>query len=145
MAALRHIAAIRARLLQSTDLVPVLAVTSDGVPAIYLSHIFGVNEAVFPCVTLTQRTGNLGVWVPRIIDPATILIDSFSKANNRQPSEMDEFIEGMLHKQEQLLNQLNLNAQFGEIRKTGWNTSMWDEQTRSWRVTSMYLVRAVVT
>lgn len=145
MASLRHIAAIRARLLQSTSLVPLLAVTSDGVPAVYLSHIYGVNEAVFPCVTLSQRSGNMGVWVPRIIDPAYILIDSFSKFNNQQPSDMDEFIEVMLHKQEQQLNLLNMNADFGEIRKTNWATSMWDEQTRSWRVTSQYLIRAAVT
>ena len=145
MAALRHIASIRSRLLQSTDLVPILALTPDNVPAIYTEHIWNVQEPVFPCVTLYQPDANLGVWAPRLIDPGIVQIDCFSKLNNRQPSEMDEFIEGMLHKQESLLNQISATAQFGEIRKTNWNMALFDQDTRAWRVTTKYLVRVAVS
>lgn len=149
MAALRHIAAIRARLLQSTDLVPILALTPENVPAIYIAHVWDIKEPVFPCVTIYQPDASLGVWgeqgvgVPLAIDPGKITIESFSKLNNRQPSEMDEFIHGMLHKQESLIS--TASACFKEIRKTNWNMALFDPDTRAWRVTATYVVRVFVS
>lgn len=149
MAVLRHIAAIRARLLQSTDLVPILATTPEGTAAIYAEHIWSIKEPVFPCVTIYQPDANLGVWgeqgvgVPLAIDPGRLLIESFSKLNNRQPSEMDEFIHGMLHKQESLIS--TANACFQEIRKTNWNMAQFDPDTRAWRVSAQYLIRVFVS
>jgi hypothetical protein len=143
MAALRHIAAIRARLLQSTDLVPILALTPDGSPAVYLGHIFNVTEPAFPCITIQQTDGHLGVWAPRVIDPGHILIDCFSKKNNLQPSEMDEFVEAMLHQQADLTS--GPNACFKEIRKDGWTTALWDADTRAWRTASRYVIHAFVS
>lgn len=143
MAALRHIAAIRSRLLQSTVLVPIVALTPDGTPAIYAANIFDVKEPAFPCVTIYQSEANLAVWAPRMLDPGRVLIECYSKLNNRQSSEMEEDIEAMLHKQEVLTS--TVNAQFGEIRKLQWAMSQFDTDTRAWRVTSQYLIRVSVS
>ncbi len=145
MAALRHIAAIRSRLLQSSDLVSVLALTPDGVPAVYASHIWDVAEPSFPCTTIYQAEANLAVWAPRLLDSGRIQIDCYSKLNSRQSNEMEEMVEAMLHTQNIHLNQQNVNAAFAECRKLSWNMSMFETDVHAWRVTSIYLIRVFVS
>jgi len=145
MAALRHIAAIRSRLLQSESLVPIVAFTPDNVPAIYASHVWDIKEPAFPCVTIYQAEANLGVWAPRVIDSGRIQIDCYSKLNSRQSNEMEEMVEAMLHTQNIYLNAQNPNAAFAECRKINWGMSMFESDTHAWRTTAMYLIRVFVS
>ena len=139
MAALRHLAAIRARLLSSPELVSILATTPDGDPAVYLGNIFAVRESVYPCVTIGQSRASMGVWATRIVDPGYVVIECFSKKDVLEPSTMEELVEGLLHVQKTLVS--SANACFHEIRKLDWNTAFWDSDTGAWRCAAMYLVR----
>lgn len=137
MAALRALAAIRSRLLTSPQLV---AIVGD---RIYLGHIFDEVEPEFPLITLRQQSGRLASWAPRLLNPARILIDCYSKKDNFEPSTLDELVESMLHLQKTLTS--TSETCFHEIRKLDWNTAFRDEDTGAWRMTSQYLIRVSVS
>jgi hypothetical protein len=141
--ALRHLAAIRSRLLSSPELTAIVARTPapDSLPAIYLGHIFEVPEAevVYPCVTLSQPDGNRAVWAPSLWDAARVQIDFFSKNNQFEPATMAELAEDLLHTDKTRTS--TAEACFHEIREFFSNTSSWDGDTNAWRQTVIYLVR----
>lgn len=142
MSALRHLAAIRTRLINDPTLVAILGTTPtpDSLPAVYLGSIFDTATPSFPCVTIEQARGNLAVWSPKTVDPAYIVINCYSKKDNYEPSTMEEQIENLLHVHKTAVS--TSEACFHEIRKVDWNTAFWDSDTGAWRTTSMYLVRA---
>jgi hypothetical protein len=141
--ALRHLAAIRTRLLTSPALVGIVATTPapDNLPAIYLGHIFDVPEAevAYPCVTLVMPDGNRATWAPRLWNPARVQIDCFSKNNQFEPSTMAELVEELLHTDKTRTS--TSEACFHEIREVFSNTAFWDRDTNAWRQTAIYLVR----
>lgn len=141
MSALRHLAAIRARLMSSPELVAILAKTPapDSLPAVYLGNIIDIQEPKYPCIALRQASGMLGVWANRIVDPAQIVIDCLSKKDAFEPSTMEEIVESLLHVQKTLTS--GVGACFHEIRKINWDTAFWDSDTGAWRVVTTYLVR----
>jgi len=141
--ALRHLAAIRTRLLSSPELVAILATTPspDNLPAIYLSHIFEVPdyEVAYPCITLTQADGGRATWAPQLWNPARVQIDYFSKTNQFEPAIMAELGEDLLHTDKTRTS--TTEACFHEIREVFSNTSFWERDTNAWRQTVIYLVR----
>lgn len=141
--ALRHLAAIRTRLLSSPTLVAMLATTEapDNLPAIYLSHIFDVpdHEVAYPCITVAQPDAERAVWAPKLWNPARIQIDCFSKTNQFDPSTMAELVEELLHTDKTRTS--TAEACFHEIREVFANTAFWDKDTNAWRQTAIYLVR----
>lgn len=139
--ALRHLAAIRSRLLSSPALVTILAKTPapDSLPAVYLAHIFDTQEPLYPCITLYQADGNRAVWAPKLWDAAQIQMDFFSKNNQFEPSTMAELVEDLLHTDKTRTS--STEACFHEIREVFSNTAFWDGDTNAWRQTVRYLVR----
>jgi hypothetical protein len=139
--ALRHMAAIRSRLLSSPALVAILARTPapDSLPAIYLSNIFETQEPVYPCITLCQSDGSRAVWAPKLWDPSQIQIDYFSRKDQFEPATMSELAEDLLHNDKTRTS--TAEACFHEIREVFSNTAFWDGDTNSWRQTTRYLIR----
>ena len=143
MAALRHIAAIRSRLLSSPALVAILATTPapDSLPAIFLSSIFDVpdHEVAYPCIALSQTDGPRATWAPKLLNGGRIQIDFFSKLNQFEPATMYELALALLHTDKTRTS--TSEACFHEIREVFSNTSYWDKDTNAWRQTAIYLVR----
>jgi hypothetical protein len=143
MAALRHLAAIRTRLLSSAALTAVLATTPapDSLPAIYLGNPFEVPtfEVHYPCITIEQPDGERAVWAPKLWNPARVQLDFYSKTDQFQPATMAELVEDLLHSGKTRTS--TSEACFHEIREVFSNTAYWDGDTNAWRQTVIYLVR----
>lgn len=133
---LRHLAAIRARLIGSPDLVALVPTNQ-----VYLSSIFAAVEVAYPCIALSQVDGNRGVWAPYVLDPTTVQVDMYAKGDSGQNDVVTiaELVDSLLHFQKQLTS--TNSACFAEIRRTWGNTPMWQEDVDAWRMTHRYLVR----
>jgi len=143
MAALRHLAAIRTRLLSSPGLVAILAVTPapDSQPAIYLGNVFQNPsfEVHYPCIAIMQADGNRARWAPKLWDPARVQLDFYSKTDQFQPATMAEYAEDLLHMDKTRTS--TAEACFHDIAEQFSNTAYWDGDTNAWRQTAIYLVR----
>jgi hypothetical protein len=133
---LRHLAAVRSRLLSSPDLAAI-------VPAgnIYLSYIFAINQVQYPCIALSQGDGNRGVWVPYVLDPLTMQVDIYAKGDAGQMDVLNisELVDSLLHNQKALTS--TNSACFAEIRRTWGNSPQWQDDVDAWRITHKYLIR----
>jgi hypothetical protein len=135
MAALRHLAAIRTRLLTIPGIVSIVG------QEVYVRHIFDTAEPSYPCITLMQATGQHGVWAPRLLDAAQVQIDCFGKGNagEMQVCNLYDFILDALHTQKTMTS--TADACFHEIREVFAAVPFWDADTNAWRASMRYLVR----
>ncbi len=131
---LRHIAAVRGRLINDPTL-------SAIVPAaqIYMGYQFQASEVVYPCVAIDQSDGNRGVWSVNVLDPASLQIDCYDKNNPTEAGRIASLVATLLHKAEQYVS--TSEACFKEIRQTWGNSPMWDDDVNAWRVTLRFLIR----
>jgi hypothetical protein len=138
--ALRHLAAIRSRLLSSPELA-ILARTPapDSLPAIYLATFLTRRKPRLSVHYPVSADGNRAVWAPKLWDAAQIQIDFFSKNNQFEPATMAELVEDLLHTDKTRTS--TAEACFHEIREVFSNTAFWDGDTNAWRQTVRYLVR----
>lgn len=148
MATLRHLSAIRTRLLTDPNLVSILSKDSNGNPAVHLSHIFDTIEPTYPLITLQQSDGDAPPWgqVPggtlygglELLE-CQVMIESFSRFSVDQVSLIDDYIFALLHKREGFIS--TANATFKECRRN-WNKSgTWDGSANFWRSASRYVVK----
>jgi hypothetical protein len=135
MAALRHLAAIRTRLLAIPGIVAIVG------SEVYVQHIFDIAEATYPCITLMQASGAHGVWAPRLLDGAQVQIDCFAKgdAGQMQVINLYDLTVDALHTQKTATS--TVDACFHEIREVFAAVPFWDAQTNAWRASMRYLVR----
>jgi len=139
---LRHLAAIRARLLSSPDLVPLLGTYSSGEKAVHLANIFHIQEPVYPLITITEVGGERAVWAPRLLNPVAVQLDFFAKgdAGLMTAAQMYDYAVDLLHTDKTRTS--SLGACFHEIREV-WSHAMpfWDDDTNAWHAAARYLVR----
>lgn len=134
-APLRHISAIRDRLIGSPDLVALVPATQ-----VYLSYIFGPIEVAYPCIALSQVSSNRGVWAPYVLDPAIVQVDMFTKGDTglRDVATIAELVDSLLHNGQALTS--NSGACVAQIRRIWGNTPLWQEDVDAWRMTFRYNV-----
>lgn len=132
---LRHLAAIRTRLLAIPGIVSVVG------SEVYAQHIFDVAEPTYPCITLMQATGRHGVWAPRLLDGAQVQIDAYAKgdAGQMRVCQLYDLILDALHTQKTATS--TSEACFHEIRELDAAVPLWDRDTEAWRASMRYLVR----
>lgn len=135
MAALRHLAAIRTRLLAIPGIVAIIG------SEVYVRSIFDVAEPTYPCITLMQASGQHGVWAPRLLDAAQVQIDCFAKgdAGQMQVVNLYDLILDSLHTHKTATS--TADACFHEIREVFAAVPVWDADTNAWRASMRYLVR----
>jgi len=134
-APLRHISAIRDRLIGSPDLVALVPANQ-----VYLSYIFGPVEVAYPCIALSQVNANRGVWAPYVLDPATVQVDIYTKGDTglNDAATIGELVDALLHNQQALTS--NNSACVAQIRRIWGNTPIWQEDVDAWRMTFRYNV-----
>src|SRR6185437_2662966 len=134
-APLRHISAIRDRLIESPDLVALVPAAQ-----VYLSYIFGPVEVAYPCIALSQVNANRGVWAPYVLDPATVQVDIYTKGDTglNDAATIGELVDALLHNQQALTS--NNSACVAQIRRIWGNTPIWQEDVDAWRMTFRYNV-----
>lgn len=139
---LAHLGAIRTRLINDPVLFGLIGKNAFGDPAVYVSHIHDVNEPVYPAITLRQLQAHLAVWAPRLIDPARVQIDIYSKGDT---GKMD-----VINLEDRLIDLLHTDktqtsgptACFHEIRQLNTDSpGNFDYDTEAWHISLQYLVR----
>lgn len=139
MAGMRHLAAVRARLL--SDAFIAARFRPD---QIYQCHMADVQEADMPAITIFQKDGKqaCATFAPRMWDPCHLVVQIYSQAANAlgELSDIYERVTVMLH--EQCPSVSNSGVTFHQIREIFANSGIYDRATNSWQLTCIYEVRA---
>ncbi|MGH2361089.1 MAG: hypothetical protein ACRDGM_11200 [bacterium] len=136
---LRHVAAIRKRLINDPAL---LSLLQNDNRRVYVRSIRGVTDPKYPLITIWQRTGNQAVWSVKLFDPTHIIIQIYSQKDEDEAYRIQEQTRLLLHTQD--LNVSTTECCFHEIREDWSNSAIWDPDTAAWVVAMRYLVRASV-
>ena len=124
---------MRQRLLSSPEL---SVYTTD----IYISHIYDVDEPVYPCITLRNTRGVLSTRVPRFLDPGEVEVAIHSQHSLQQALEIEEWCERLLHEQKTHVS--TNQCCFVEIRKSTDAVWIFEHKSAAWQVNTRYQIRA---
>lgn len=134
MALSRIIAAFRTRILAIDGVDDLVA------DRVYPAHLADVAQPVYPCVTLFHLRGRQGVWMPRIGDPAAMLVQAWSKVDEQEVLGLYDLISTGLHNQKTLTS--TSDVCFHEVRELNSQGPTWIREDSVWLVSAWYHYRA---
>ena len=136
MAIQRIMAALRARLLSSPELV---ALIGDRVQA---GELADVAEPVYPLITLNQMDGMLAVWAPRTTNPQRWMVQIHSQKGLHEAFGLGELVTALFHEQKNRTS--GSGVCFHQIREIWSHPPVHDQTTNVWSMALQYETRASI-
>lgn len=141
---LRVVAAIRTRLVSSTDLqVFVGSDTASTSARVTLIAPIDTAEPIYPLIVIFLEGEQQATWSPFTYDPGKLYIGCYSRKDQVEALKMEELVRNLLHTQKTAVS--SSGACFHEIRKTWGDSGVYHSKSGTWCVSSRYLFRASVT
>ncbi len=145
MAALRHLAAIRARLLGIAE---IAAKVGD---RIYPAEVIAVGAAAeiatedqprYPAITFAQVAGRWSVSPEITLDPAVVMLQFYSKVSLTEALDLYELAHDALHNRKQQASSTKFC--FADIREVGVAQWQWIPEDSVWQVSARFQLRGSV-
>lgn len=140
----RPIAAFRKRLVDDPELQAFVGADTDLETGarVYPDDVVDVEQAVYPCITLSFDRARLTTAAPRTIDPGFMTVEFWSKEDQLVCYRMYEIATQLLHDQKARLSTAEFCCHF--VQEVDYQRARFIKTRSAWRVAAIYKFRASI-